>query len=311
MRIHKPSRRSIRYALVLAFLIAVWFALGIFVWGWWQEPTREASAKPKMYVIARLTPQSHGLGDLVSAELTVGVKGNAVDVDRISFGAFDFTPYEVISEEIMREQRTSTVEVLRYRALLQCLDAACLLAEEASPLNFPNATLTYADPSSGEETTVEVPWQTATVVPRVTAQDLETPVFRDDLEQFPEISYRMSPMLLRWGFLIFAVALLLVAVRLLSTGSPTAAGFDETQRPAVPQLQWARERLLRAADAQDLRERSLALHAFALAVRQSRLERREELAAQAVNAAWSSPDIDPAAMRALADRVPSGEEETP
>jgi len=156
--------------------------------------------------------------------------------------------------------------------------------------------------------TITIPWDIQTYG-RVTADDVEDPLFRDGQPWVPAPTFRVPPTALAILSFTAALVLLLSAVSIAarSRGKATPQGIiaDDPRWRAMPPIERALRRVRSASYGADLNERRNALDNLAETMKQDApaSDERDAFIREAKELAWPSHDPESEAMQDLATRV--------
>ena len=267
-------------AVVLGLLVA-------FLWRSVSDESRAPEALPsQIFILTRIDPRVHGVGDPIVAELVVLIDTNVVDPDSIR-PLIDYEPYDRIEEVRRTVTKSGSVARISYRYPLMCLAEACTPSEETPITELPTGTVFYRFHSAPRPVGREVEWPPMVFVERATDDEVEGGQWRVDAPAITPVSYRFSPGWLAALLFGASLAFLLVAAAIVwqlveRRREPEAEPVVDTRPPLERALDAARLASLNGA----VPERRRALERVA---RELTALGEEELAARARTLAWS-PD---------------------
>ena len=264
--------------------------LGLLVAFLWRSASDESRAPEELpsqiFVLTRIDPRVHGLGDPIVAEVVVLIDTKVVDPDSIR-PLIDYEPYDRIGDVRRTVTKTGSVARFSYRYPLMCLAEACTPSEETPVTELPTGTVFYRFHSAPRAVGREIEWPQMIFVERATDEEVVGGRWRVDAPAITPVSYRFSPGWLAALLFGASLAFLLVAVAIVWQL------VERRREPEAEAVRDTRPRLERALDAARLAslngavpERRRALERVA---RELTALGEEELAARARTLAWS-PD---------------------
>jgi hypothetical protein len=263
-----------------------------------RPPSATLGGRRLMSVRTSITPREAQFGDPIVAVIEVVFDRRQVDArqNAIRIDA-PFDPYEQVGSPIVLRSQSGDVVRLRYRYVIDCLEAACLPPRERREFDLPSVRVSYTLKQIRSRATDNAEWPPIQVSPRVSEFAAAQGRWRASVDP-PAVTSSISPGTLGW-LLVAAAALLVLAAAGL--GYRMLAPMTEPEPvpigPATPPLERALAGVRSAFSNGAVPEQRKALEALA---RELGRADRSELAARARRLAWSPGRPSPAEVDRLA-----------